>query len=124
MVDYGGMIKNTFLAPSPWVQLGKFLYGEYERGATFEDNFFSEWLYGPYDETKYKQYLAFHSVPVLGQYMDYLLDYRASSEYLNRYGLDWSNIHDPRKLAISGSGTALARIGVNFVSKNVERLYR
>lgn len=124
MANYGGMVKDFLLSPSPWVQVGKFLYGEYKRGATFENNSFSEWLYGEWTEDKYKQYLALHSVPVVGQYMDYLLDYRGGREYLNRYGMDWSDIHDPRKLALSNSGTALARYGVNFVSKNISKLYR
>lgn len=124
MVDYGGMIKDTLLSPSPWVQLGKFLYGEFERGATLENNSFSEWLYGEWDETKYKQYLALNAVPGISHYMDYLLGYRSANEYLNRYGMDWSDIHDPRKLDLSNSGTALARFGLNFVSRNVSKLYR
>lgn len=124
MADYGGMIKDFLLSPSPQVRVIKFLYGEYKRGATLEDNTFSEWLYGEWDETKYKQYLALNAVPGISQYMDYLLSYRGAVEYLNRYGMDWSDIHDPRKLGLSNSGTALARFGLNFVSRNVTKLYR
>lgn len=121
-------VANVLLQPNPMFKLYGWIGGQVEanvkRGATLEDNTFSDWLYGEYDEEKYKKYLLLHAVPGVSQYMDYLLDYRVSREYLDRYGMDWTDIHDPRKLALSNSGTALARFGMNFVSKNVDKLYR
>lgn len=124
MADYGGMVKDFLLSPSPPVRLAQFLYGEWKRGADFENNAVSDWLYSDWSEEKYKQYLALRSVAPVRMYFDYLLDYRGANEYLNRYGMDWSDIHDPRKLALNQSGTALGGYALNFVSRNVSKLYR
>lgn len=100
------------------------LYNEHIKGRTLEDNEVSEWLYGEWTEEKYKQYLAYNSVYPIRLYFNYLLDYRGANEYLDRYGMDWSDIHDPRKLNLSQSGSALGGYALNFVSKNIGRLYR
>lgn len=88
------------------------------------DNPLTDWLYGDWDETKYQQFLALHLVPVLSDYLDLMLDYRADQEYLNRYGLSYADIHDPRKLRTSGSFGRFVSSGMNFVSSNVKDLYR
>lgn len=81
---------------------------------------FTDWLYGPYDRTKYSQFAALYAVPGIHQYMDYLLDQRRTSEYMNRHQLSYSDIHDPRKLYSTQSIGSM----VNFVSSNVKRLYK
>lgn len=90
----------------------------------FIEPHFKDWLYGGYDETKLRHFNILHNIPVFGDYMDYLLDSRADKEYLSRYGMDYSDIHDPRKLRSTGSGSRLVGSSLNFVSKNVSRLYR
>lgn len=88
------------------------------------NNPFSEWLYGGWNERKWQQYAILHAIPGVSDYMDYLLDYRSDKEYFNRYGMDYSNIHDPRKLSATSSLSGTVRTGFNFVSKNVTKLYR
>lgn len=89
------------------------------------DNAFSEWLYEDnWSETKLRQYELLDAVPIIHQYMDYLLSRRSDQEYLDRYGMDYSDIHDPRKLRQSSAASTLISSGVNFVSDNISRLYR
>lgn len=84
----------------------------------------TDFLYGEWNEEKLRQYEVMARVPVLNDYMDYLLDRRADEEYLRRYGMDYSDIHDPRKLKQSSSGSRLVGSSLNFVSRNVSKLYR
>lgn len=84
---------------------------------------FANWLYGGYDEQKYKAFQFLYHIPVVSNYMDYLLDNRADKEYLERNGMDYTDIHDPRKLSATDSGANVYRSAVNFVSKNLEKLY-
>lgn len=82
------------------------------------------WLYGPWNENKYNAYVTLSRLYFFGDYMDYLLDVRRDKEYLDRHGMDYSDIHDPRKLHESSSGGNLSMGTLNFVSRNVSRLYR
>lgn len=84
--------------------------------------FISEWLYGPWDKQKYETYKLLNVIDPVSKYMDYLLDIRADNEYLQRFGMDYSDIHDPRKLSQTGSSQALGRAMLS-VSKNVAKLY-
>lgn len=88
------------------------------------DRNFTEWLYGEYDKDKLAQFEFLHSLPLVGSYMDYKLDLRADQEYMDRYQLDYSDIHDPRKLRQTSSGSRFIGSSMNFVSKNVSKLYR
>lgn len=115
---------TKFLDPSD-------LYGTYNRvqgvGRFLERNapkLFDTWLYGSYDKQKYDAFTALYAVPYLHDYIDWRLDVRSAEEYMNRYGMDYSDIHDPRKLQSTGSQTRVIQNGYNFVSKNVSRLYR
>lgn len=90
--------------------------------ATLDNNFLSEWLYGPWTKDKLREYELVHQVPVLRQYMDYLLDVRADDEYLRRFGMDYSDIYDPRKLRQSSSGFSYLGSMLS-VSSNVAKLY-
>lgn len=89
-----------------------------------DDNSFAEWLYGEYDSEKQQQFMFLYQLPVIHQYFDYLLDLRAQKEYMNRYQVDWKDVHDPRKLPATSSGSSFMHAGLNFVSDNVKRLYR
>lgn len=89
-----------------------------------DHNPFADWLYGEYDERKLRQFEILHRVPGVSDYMDYLLDKRSDEEYLRHNGMDYSDIHDPRKLHQSASGSRFTGDVINFVSRNVSRLYR
>lgn len=84
---------------------------------------FDEWLYGDWNEQKYKDYKMLNSVPIVRDYMDYMLSVRSDNEYLRRYGMDYSDIHDPRKLSQSGSSSRLNSHGYNMISRNISKLY-
>lgn len=84
---------------------------------------FTDWLYSDWSEQKYEDYKILDMVPGVHHYMDYLLDVRADNEYLSRYGMDYSNIHDPRKLNQTSSANALYGMGYRMISKNIEKLY-
>lgn len=84
----------------------------------------ADWLYADdWDEQKYKRYKQMDSLPYLHEYMDYLLDLRSDREYLARYGMSYSDIHDPRKLRSVSSARALNGRALAFVSSNIKRLY-
>lgn len=87
------------------------------------DKQFTEWLYGPVDQNKLTQLELLYKTP-LGPYMDYKLDLRKDSEYLARYGMTLSDVHDFRKLHQFDSGAAVLGGTLNFVSDNINRLYR
>lgn len=89
---------------------------------TLTENGISRWLYGEWSEEKLRKYEMLNAVPGIHQYMDYLLDIRADNEYLRRYGMDYSDIHDPRKLRQASSGSSAFGTILN-VSKNVAELY-
>lgn len=99
-----------------------FLYSN--RNRSLEDNTISDWLYGEWDEEKLRKFQIYHNIPLVGNYLDYLLDVRADREYLKRYGLDYSDIHDPRKLYSMSSGSRLISSAYNFIGKNVDDLYK
>lgn len=83
-----------------------------------------EWLYGEWSKEKYETYKFLNIIPGISHYMDYLLDIRGDEEYLRRNGMDYTDIHDPRKLNQTSSSTAFYGHYFNFVSKNVGSLYR
>lgn len=106
--------------------VGKSIYDMYDRIRTApNDNALSRWLYADdWTKEKYDTYLALDSIYPVHLYMDYLLDKRRTGEYLYRYGMDYSDIHDPRNVPLSGSARALGSYGISMVSRNVSRLYR
>lgn len=85
------------------------------------DNGLSRWLYGTdkWTETDYNRFLTLYSIPGMRQYIDYLYDSRAAKEYMARYGMDYSDIHDPRKLKSTASGVRM----ISWVSENIAKLY-
>lgn len=96
---------------------------EFYEGATH--NVYADWLYED-DWTKEKlgmYELATH-IPLLNSYTEWLLDVREDEEYLRRFGMDYSDVHDPRKLHQTSSGSRAIGGAINFVSAMVTRLYR
>lgn len=85
---------------------------------------FNAWIWGKYDERKLGAFEALYHVPVVKDYMDYLLDLRADQEYMDRYGLSYSDIHDPRKLREVGSGSRTLGSATTMLSRNFDKLYR
>lgn len=83
-----------------------------------------DWLYGEWNEEKYTKFKALYAIPGIKEYFDYLLDMRSDSEYLKRYGMDYSDIHDPRKMPGFGSSTRFIGSSYRMISNNVTRLYR
>lgn len=112
---------SNFKTPT-WLFTGLLPYAKM-KGYTVDENPFSEWLYGDYDKEKLRHFEMLYATP-LHYYMDYLLDRRSDEEYLNRYGMDYTDIHDPRKLKQVSSAAHALGFTMNFVSDNVTRLYR
>lgn len=96
----------------------------WDRNAKKLDQQFTDWLYDDWSKEKYEEYKFLDQIPGIHQYMDYLLDIRSDNEYLERYGMDYSDIHDPRKLSQTGSAHGLTSFGQMVVSKNINRLYK
>lgn len=84
------------------------------------------WLYGEdsdgWTEKDQHDFEVMRTNPVMRWLMDSELDKRASREYMSRYNLDWSDVHDPRKVTATNSQAVFNSL--NFVSSNVTRLYR
>lgn len=99
-------------------------YNEVLKGSTLENNVVSDWLYGEWNEEKLRTFEKLYAIRPVKIYFDYLLDRRADREYLDRYGLDYTSVHDPRKLRQVGSASTMYGYGMNFVSDNVRKLYR
>lgn len=105
-------------------QSGRTLYDAGKRTYEMADLIGTAWLYGEWSEEKLKHYEFLNNVPIVKDWMNYKLDLRADAEYMARYGLDYSDIHDPRKLRQTSSGTALIGSSIRFISDNFKRLYR
>lgn len=98
------------------VQAGKDIYG------TFTDD---RYWYGGYDDpTKDDRFSFYYSIPGIQNMIDYRLDNVNWDFYKDRYNLDDSMVGDPRKKPTARSTTNAVRYGLNFVSRNVSRLYR
>lgn len=80
--------------------------------------------YGNYDEKKYKEFNFWYSVPFIRPLMDYDIDKARSDSYMQRFGLNYSDILDPRKMLDHQSTSNLYGSGMNFVSSNWRKLYR
>lgn len=88
------------------------------------DQQFTDWLYNaPLTEQKLSQLEFLYHTP-LKPMIDYKMDMRQDKEYLNRYGMTLEDVHDFRKLHQFGSGSAVYGAMLNFVSSNINRLYR
>lgn len=121
--DDMGFLEKMLDLPAQWLQNSSEKNKDPQNWSV-DDNPITDWLYGDWNEEKYKQYIALSIVPIVSDYMDAMLDLRADNEYLKRYGLSYDDIHDPRKLRTTGSYGRFLSGGMNFVSSNVSKLYR
>lgn len=80
--------------------------------------------YGDYDEKKMQKFRALYSLPGWSQLLDYQLDSVKDEQYLKRYGYTVADVRDPRKLSATASSARFNGYVYNFVSSNVNRLYR
>lgn len=85
---------------------------------------FTDWLYGEYSEDKLFQFEMLYHIPLVKNYMDFQLDLRADREYMNRYQISYSDIHDPRKLRSVSSGSSFYGSAYQMISRNLDKLYR
>lgn len=85
-------------------------------------NWYDDW-YGGYDEKKYRSYQFFHALPFFSDYIDTNIATHKTEKYLDRYGLDFSDIRDPSSLYDSGNGSRTLH-QLNYVSSNLHKLYR
>lgn len=95
----------------------------YDRNKPSLSDQFSEWLYGPWSEEKYNEYLKLNMISPIHDYMEYLFDKRDAEHYLDRYYMTYSDIKDPRKLHITNSATRLGGSILRSVSRNIDKLY-
>lgn len=98
-----------------FVEMTEDLYG------TFTDR---DYWYGDYDDRKLKKFQALYSIPGFRQIMDYNLDLIKDEQYLERYGMTYADVKDPRKLASTASAGQVYGIAWSMISRNVSRLYR
>lgn len=99
--------------------------GRYYGPKELEDYMMAFWdtenwlLNSGWNESKQNAFDNLYSYSLFRSQFDRILDKRDRDYYLYRYGMDYSNVRDPRKLTVTGNlGMAL-----NFVSDNVKRLY-
>lgn len=81
-------------------------------------------LYEDMSKEKYDILSFLYSFSGVREFIDWRMDSRATQEYMNRYGIAWSDVHDFRKLSSFGSQSRLVGSAYRMVSKNVEDLYR
>lgn len=87
---------------------------------------FNKWLYEAekWDQDDYIKFYTLYSLPVVSSYIDYLYDKRSTEEYFARHGLSYKDVHDPRKLLHTSSARSTVSGVTNFVSHNLDKLYR
>lgn len=85
---------------------------------------FDDFLYDIKSKEQYDAISFLYAMPFFHQIIDWRMDTRATQEYMNRYGLDWSDLHDFRKLKNFGSQSSLVGSAYQMISKNIEDLYR
>ena len=83
---------------------------------------FSEWSKmmqagSPDEAAKFMYYLS--GVPVIGGMVTTYYNTKYYEDYLRNRGMSWSDVLYPGRLNSGGFGSAL-----NFVSNNIEKLYR
>lgn len=92
----------------------------YQAFAKMADKAMTDWLYSGWSKEKVDTFTGLYAIPGIHQYIDYKLDLRRDNEYMARYGMNYSDIHDPRKLSSVGSGAR----AIEWVSGNIKRLYK
>lgn len=85
---------------------------------------YDSWYKSPWNPQKYTQYLFMKQIPFVSWNMSVYEGNQSNDEYMNRYGLTWDDITHPQRLPGTSQLSNDYRVGVNFVSKNIERLYK
>lgn len=81
-----------------------------------------QYMESPWNPQKYAQYLELKQNPVTGYFINQYETMKDASDYLYNHGIDWSSVTRPWKLPNSGSPSFSGV--VNFVSHNIEELYK
>lgn len=81
-----------------------------------------EWTYEKQDAFNNLYNLNFAGWSPFRNQFDAILDKRDNAQYMDRYGINWSDVKDPRKLSQSHNAPVVHSL--NFVSSNIKRLYR
>lgn len=100
-------------ANAPFWDVTDFLFGV---------RWYDNW-YGNYDEKKYKSYQFFSSFPFVDAEVENSIANGKTKSYLERYGMDYSDIVDPSSLYNAGN-TSRTIHQLNWVGNNISRLYR
>lgn len=95
---------------------------------TIDDNGISRWLYegldGNWTKEDQERFERMYSIKGYKEYLDYLLDKEQRERIFNLYGIQYSDIRDPRNVKGAASTSRMYTAAYNFVSDNVKRLYR
>lgn len=108
------------------------VYTGFGAGIQYLSNAYASILMGDlttgWNETKYNQYMVNRAVlPGYSEIADYRIGKYKNDWYMQRYGLTWDQVQQPWNLPgynqqSSAVGSSSHR-ALNFVSKNIERLY-
>lgn len=110
------------------MSLGVNLWRFFNGGKSPEESV-EAWLYGETDNGTWDKddqalFDRLYGVPLVKDYLDYKLDMRNRYDYMKNTGINYGDTNDPRIWPGSGSSGRLLYGGLNFVSRNIERLYR
>lgn len=121
MFDY--LVGPSYL--NPLIRVAATVSKDLYEGRSFKDNSYSAWLTnGEWDESKYTEYLVNTVLPGMREYTQFLVDFYDDKSYMDRQGIDWSNVRHPWKFKSSNSASSGMRYGYHFVSDNIKRLYK
>lgn len=84
---------------------------------------YEDWLLDDMSEAKYNYLVMMDGVPFVGGYHRSVFATRDMDLYLDRHGLDYSDILNPYNVPTLSANSSVVRQGVNFVSKNIDLLY-
>lgn len=84
-----------------------------------------DWLYNTeWNERKVNQYLLAKNFFLTSWAIDYAEGKKQMLEYMDRYGMDYSDIHHISKMpGISQMSSGYGRV-TNWIGRNIGRLYR
>lgn len=93
-----------------------------------DKNGWAEWLYsaaeGQWTQEDQDRFDMYYAMEPFKSYFDWVLDKQIREKVFNLYGIDYSDIHDPRNVIGAGNSGRALHNSLNFVSDNVRRLYK
>lgn len=106
---------STYYGPLSWAEYMDAIYHP------------KEWLNSEWSKEKQTAFNDLYDFSIGGyspfrDTFDKILDERNNDLYMDRYGLTYADVKDPRKLK-SNSTVGMALSTINFVSSNIKRLY-